>query len=67
MEMCTTQILYQAIDQGITTTVTTVNSHGKFFEAKTPRIYSHWNPKIDAIKSRRDHCSSSHMINIRKT
>lgn len=36
--MCTTQSLYQAIDQGITKTVTTVNSHGKFFEAKLQEL-----------------------------
>ena len=47
---------YQAIDLGITKIVTAVNTDGKFFEVKTPRVDKYWNPKIDAAKSRRDHC-----------
>ena len=47
---------YQAIDLGITKIVTAINSEGKFFEVKTPRPDNYWNPKIDAAKSRRDHC-----------
>jgi len=48
--------LYQANDAGITKIVTAVNSLGKFFEVETPRIDKYWQPKIDALKSRRDHC-----------
>jgi putative transposase len=48
--------LYQADDAGITKIVTAVNSQGKFFEVKTPRSDKYWQPKIDKIKSRRDHC-----------
>jgi putative transposase len=48
--------LYQAIDLGITKIVTAVNTQGKFFEVKTPRVDQYWNTKIDSIKSRRDHC-----------
>jgi putative transposase len=48
--------LYQAIDLGIDKTVTAVNTQGKFFEAKNPRPDKYWNPTIDAIQSRRDHC-----------
>ena len=48
--------LYQANDAGITKIVTAVNMEGKFFEVKTPRPDNYWNPKIDAAKSRRDHC-----------
>ena len=48
--------LYQANDAGITKIVTTVNSKGKFFEVKTPRIDKYWNSKIDSLKSKRDHC-----------
>lgn len=48
--------LYQANDAGITKIVTAVNSNGKFFEVKTPRSDKHWQPKIDSIKSKRDHC-----------
>jgi putative transposase len=50
---------YQAIDLGITKIVTAINSKGKFFEVKTPRPDNYWNPKIDAAKSRRDHCIGS--------
>ncbi|WP_410509975.1 transposase [Methanosarcina hadiensis] len=48
--------LYQANDAGITKIVTAVNTQGKFFEVKTPRIDKYWQPKLDALKSRRDHC-----------
>jgi putative transposase len=48
--------LYQADDAGITKIVTAVNSQGKFFEVKTPRIDKYWQPKIDSLKSKRDHC-----------
>ena len=47
---------YQAIDLGITKIVTAINTEGKFFEVKTPRPDNYWNPKIDAAKSRKDHC-----------
>ena len=47
---------YQAIDLGITKIVTAINTEGKFFEVKTPRPDNYWNQKIDAAKSRRDHC-----------
>jgi putative transposase len=48
--------IYQAIDLGVTKIVTAINTNGKFFEVKTPRPDNYWNPKIDAAKSRRDHC-----------
>ncbi|AKB75355.1 Transposase-like protein B [Methanosarcina lacustris Z-7289] len=48
--------IYQAIDLGITKIVTAINTEGKFFEVKTPRPDNYWNQKIDAAKSRRDHC-----------
>lgn len=47
---------YQAIDLGVTKTITAVNTQGKFFEATNPRPDKYWNPKVDAIQSRRDHC-----------
>jgi putative transposase len=47
---------YQAIDMGISKTVTAINSDCKFFESINPRPDNYWNQKIDAIKSRRDHC-----------
>lgn len=47
---------YQAIDLGITKTVTAVNMDGKFIEIKTPRPDQYWNPKISKLQSRRDHC-----------
>ena len=46
--------LYQAIDLGITKTVTAINMQGKFFEARNPRPDKYWNPQTDAIQSRRD-------------
>ena len=48
--------LYQAIDLGIGKTVTAVNMDAKFFEIKNPRSDLYWNPIIDEIQSRRDHC-----------
>lgn len=48
--------VYQAIDLGITKTVSAINTKGKFFEAKNPRPDKYWNPIIDALQSRRDHC-----------
>ena len=48
--------LYQAIDLGITKTVTAVNTSGNFFEVNNPRPDKYWNPITDAIQSRRDHC-----------
>jgi putative transposase len=48
--------LYFAIDLGITKIITGVNMQGDFFEVETPRPDEYWNPKIDAAKSRRDHC-----------
>ena len=35
---------------------TGVNSSGKFIEVRNIRPDRHWNPKIDAVQSRRDHC-----------
>jgi putative transposase len=48
--------LYQAIDLGITKTVSAVNTQGKFFEAANPRPDKYWNPIVDSLQSRRDHC-----------
>lgn len=48
--------MYQAIDLGITKTVTAVNMQGKFLEVRNPRPDNYWNPQTDAIQSRRDHC-----------
>lgn len=48
--------LYQAIDLGINKTVTAVNIEGKFFEIGNPRQDKYWNPIIDSIQSKRDHC-----------
>ena len=48
--------LYQAIDLGITKTITAVNTESKFYEATNPRPDKYWNPKVDELQSRRDHC-----------
>ena len=47
--------LYQAWDLGISKQ-TAVNSQGRFFEVINIRPDKYWNPKIDSIQSRRDHC-----------
>lgn len=47
---------YQSIDLGITKIVTAVNTHGKFLEVLTPRPDKYWNPNINKLQSRRDHC-----------
>lgn len=48
--------LYQANDAGITKIVTCINLKGKIHEVMTPRPDKYWQPKMDRIKSRRDHC-----------
>ncbi|TQD29231.1 RNA-guided endonuclease TnpB family protein [Methanolobus vulcani] len=47
---------YQAIDLGISKTVTAINTDCKFFEAVNPRPDKYWNSKIDKIHSRLDRC-----------
>jgi putative transposase len=47
---------YQAIDAGVTKIVTCINLKGKIHEVISPRPDKYWQPKIDKIKSRRDHC-----------
>ena len=46
----------QGIDAGITKIVTAINAKGKFFKIKIPRSDECWQPKLDYIKSLRDHC-----------
>lgn len=48
--------LYQAIDLSVDRIVTAVNSHGKFFEVKNRRPDKYWQPRIERLQSRRDHC-----------
>lgn len=47
--------LYQTFDLGVTKH-TAVNVNGKFIEFKNNRPDRYWNPKIEQIQSRRDHC-----------
>ena len=47
--------LYQAFDLGVTKH-TAVNIHGRFMEFKNPRFDRYWNPMVDVLQSRRDHC-----------
>jgi putative transposase len=47
---------FQAIDLGITKTITAINDKGKFFEINNPRYDLYWDSKISAVQSRRDHC-----------
>jgi putative transposase len=47
--------LYQAFDLGVTKH-TAVNSYGKFVEFYVSRHDQYWNPIVDLLQSRRDHC-----------
>ena len=49
--------IYQAFDQGIINILAGVNSHvGKTIQINNPRINNYWQPKINELKSKRDHC-----------
>jgi putative transposase len=50
--------LYQAWDLGVSKHVG-VNMGGKFIEVKNIRSDKYWNPVIDKIQSRRDHCKKN--------
>ena len=47
--------LFQAFDLGVTKH-TAVNSYGKFVEFRNSRHDKYWNPIVDLLQSRRDHC-----------
>ncbi len=47
--------LYQAFDLGVTKH-TAVNIYGQFVEFANSRHDSYWNPRLDRLQSRRDHC-----------
>lgn len=47
--------LYQAFDLGVTKH-TAVNSYGRFVEFNNSRHDKFWNPIVDSLQSRRDHC-----------
>ncbi len=49
--------IYQAIDQGVINLVAAVNSHtGKTITVKNKRVDKYWQPKIEEVQSKRDHC-----------
>jgi putative transposase len=48
--------LYQAIDLGVGKIVTAVNSHGTFIEVKNQRPDKYWQPIIESLQVKRDHC-----------
>ncbi|MCK5159862.1 MAG: transposase, partial [Candidatus Heimdallarchaeota archaeon] len=49
--------IYQAIDLGVMNIVAAVNSHeGKTIIIKNKRVEKYWQPKIEEIQSKRDHC-----------
>jgi len=49
--------IYQTIDQGIINLVAAVNSHaGKTITIKNNRVDKYWQPKIEEVQSKRDHC-----------
>jgi putative transposase len=47
---------YLAIDIGVSNIVTAVNTDGKFIQIKNKRVDKYWQPKIEKLQSRRDHC-----------
>ena len=47
--------LYQAFDLGVFKH-TAVNMRGRFVQFRNPRFDKYWNPKLDTLQSRRDHC-----------
>ncbi len=47
--------LYQAFDLGVTKH-TGVNVYGRFVEFANSRHDRYWNPRLDLLQSRRDHC-----------
>ncbi|MHA1126035.1 MAG: RNA-guided endonuclease InsQ/TnpB family protein [Candidatus Heimdallarchaeota archaeon] len=49
--------IYQAIDQGVMKIVTGINNHtGKTIEINNQRVNKYWQPKIEELQSKRDHC-----------
>jgi len=49
--------IYQTIDLGVINLVAAVNSHeGKTITIKNKRVDNYWQPKIEEIQSKRDHC-----------
>ncbi|MHA1123809.1 MAG: RNA-guided endonuclease InsQ/TnpB family protein [Candidatus Heimdallarchaeota archaeon] len=49
--------IYQTIDLGLMNIVAAVNSHeGKTITIKNKRVEKYWQPKIEEIQSKRDHC-----------
>ncbi len=49
--------IYQAIDLGINNLVAAVNSHeGKTIIIKNKRVDKYWQPKIEEVQKKRDHC-----------
>ena len=49
--------IYQTIDLGVINLVAAVNSHeGKSITIKNKRVDKYWQPKINELKSKRDHC-----------
>ena len=49
--------IYQAIDQGVISIVAGINNHaGKTLTIKNQRVDKYWQPKIEELMSKRDHC-----------
>ena len=49
--------IYQTIDLGVINLVAAVNSHeGKTITIKNKRVDKYWQPKIEELTSKRDHC-----------
>ncbi|MHA1309082.1 MAG: RNA-guided endonuclease InsQ/TnpB family protein [Candidatus Heimdallarchaeota archaeon] len=52
--------IYQTIDLGVMNIVAAVNSHeGKTITIKNKRVDKYWQPKIEEIQSKRDHCKKN--------
>ncbi|MFP4654474.1 MAG: RNA-guided endonuclease InsQ/TnpB family protein [Methanohalobium sp.] len=51
--------IYQAIDLGVSKTVTAINTKGKFFESITPRPEIYWGPVLDSLSNRIENCKEN--------
>ena len=55
--------IYQTIDLGVMNIVAAVNSHeGKTITIKNKRVDKYWQPKIEEMQSKRDHCKKWYLF-----
>ncbi|HUU79384.1 MAG TPA: transposase [candidate division Zixibacteria bacterium] len=54
---CSNNSIYQAIDLGVSNIIAGVNNHaGKTIIVKNNQVNKYWQPKIEELTSKRDHC-----------